>query len=592
MLKRYDQYSETAHLTFSPTEYRINDTSGSVTYAGIDGNGIHLQGEYQDANSVQTVIENTDSSKSILITGITIVPPPLDPDAASRPPYAGTFACSGALNDILVYSIGGTSNQDAAVYNSRIALPPGVSLLHYSNLGPTTGTATYSIIVKYNIIDAVAGVATSVAETAAVGTTSTTLTGVGPGVPTTTTTTLAPTTTIATTTTPTTTTLALTTTIATTTTPTTTTTIATTTTPTTTTPTTTTIATTTTPTTTTTIATTTTPTTTTTIATTTTATPLTTSWDNALHFMSDPGSGEYAQLRWNGASTSPLRMGGLAVTTTPNSDSSKTSDNSNARPWAFSVVFYAHDVTVTGVTQTILTQGEGTASTDDNLELCIEGGDLLFKWGRVGTGFNTYNFGSVAASSWSGVYVESDGTRWSAASATEANLNSALRFRTINLSNGDVIDPSGSWDATGHSMGEQTNGNFTIGGLQSSNSFSGLVGAAVVTTLRQNDTLPTDTEIEMMVRDPLEWLDDYKVGNTFRRPNYATNTVNFTLDPSVSGSTHSKSGTQVWLMGDGTNDAHPVIRNQVDVNDTSTTAIAMVSMESSDIVTVSIPGLT
>jgi hypothetical protein len=52
------------------------------------------------------------------------------------------------------------------------------------------------------------------------------------------------------------------------------------------------------------------------------------------------------------------------------------------------------------------------------------------------------------------------------------------------------------------------------------------------------------------------------------------------------------SGTQVWLMGDGTSDAYSKIRNQIYVAEQNFTPLDMISMVSNDIQTVSIPGLS
>jgi hypothetical protein len=91
----------------------------------------------------------------------------------------------------------------------------------------------------------------------------------------------------------------------------------------------------------------------------------------------------------------------------------------------------------------------------------------------------------------------------------------------------------------------------------------------------------------MMTRDPIQWLTDYKVGNDFRRPSVATDDTNFQLN-----NFDESYGTQVWLMGDGTNDAYAQIRNQVYAAEQNRTPMNMISMVSSDIQNVSINGLS
>lgn len=137
-------------------------------------------------------------------------------------------------------------------------------------------------------------------------------------------------------------------------------------------------------------------------------------------------------------------------------------------------------------------------------------------------------------------------------------------------------------------MDRQVIGDFTIGGRGSNRNFHGKVASMVVTTLTRNASMPTDAEIAKMVTDPLDWLTNYKIGNSFRRPTSSGNSINFqlnTVGPALS--------TQVWLMGDGTNDSYSnMIRNQVDTSDQNYTKLNMISMVSNDIESVTIPGLS
>lgn len=98
--------------------------------------------------------------------------------------------------------------------------------------------------------------------------------------------------------------------------------------------------------------------------------------------------------------------------------------------------------------------------------------------------------------------------------------------------------------------------------------------------------MPSDEEISMMVRDPIEWAGTYKQGKDFRLPDSDADTVDFTL----SGVDECKA-TQIWLMGDTSDDAYPDIKNYVrTVNDD--TKLVMTNMVSADIETVNISGLT
>ena len=137
-------------------------------------------------------------------------------------------------------------------------------------------------------------------------------------------------------------------------------------------------------------------------------------------------------------------------------------------------------------------------------------------------------------------------------------------------------------------MDRSTLGAFTVGGRGSNRSFHGKVASMVVTTLRRDVAMPAKTEAEKMVTDPMGWLNDDKVGQPFRKASSAYD----------SGSMFAKDangiqGTQVWLMGDGTNDSYSnMIRNQVMPSDQNYTKLNMISMVSNDIQTVNITGLT
>ena len=137
-------------------------------------------------------------------------------------------------------------------------------------------------------------------------------------------------------------------------------------------------------------------------------------------------------------------------------------------------------------------------------------------------------------------------------------------------------------------MDRQFSGSVYVGGRGSNRSFHGKVAALVVTTLKRNQTLPTDAEIEEMMIDPIGWRNNYKAGSTFRQASSSSNSTWNTAN----SSTRIK-GTQIWLMGDGTSDSYSnMIRNQVYPADQNYTMMRMNSMVSNDIQTVNISGLS
>ena len=134
-------------------------------------------------------------------------------------------------------------------------------------------------------------------------------------------------------------------------------------------------------------------------------------------------------------------------------------------------------------------------------------------------------------------------------------------------------------------MGRTITGDFTIGG-RGARTFRSKV-ASMVTTLKIGTPMPTVAEAEMMIADPMQWVQDYRVGQTYRYPTTNANYSNFAI-----GSVNAKDATQIWLMGDGTSDAYAKIRNQVYASEQNTTPLDMISMVSNDIETVNITGLT
>jgi hypothetical protein len=314
------------------------------------------------------------------------------------------------------------------------------------------------------------------------------------------------------------------------------------------------------------------------------AATMTTPWTKALDFS---GGSEHTLQVNNNYLYTPLNLGSVSTTVAAPAATGNTSNDSNARPWATAIVFNPDG---NATNQHIWNLGEGAGSLDDNIYVRADAsGNLYFGWGRDGA-LNECSLGAFPAGSWHGLYVAHTGERLSKLNASAANLADCFDIRVVNLSSGAAgsnLSTSTNWTNTGGRMDRQFTGSMTIGGRGSNRNFHGKVAAMVVTTLRRNVAMPTDAEISMMVRDPQQWLTDYKVGNSYRRPSASTDNSNFQL-----GSFDPASSTQVWLMGDGTSDAYAKIRNQVYAADQNRYPMNMISMVSSDIETVNIPGLS
>ena len=312
-----------------------------------------------------------------------------------------------------------------------------------------------------------------------------------------------------------------------------------------------------------------------------------TSWTKALDFS---GSNEHLKQVSTSTQANPLRMTGLSTTVPANSDSSKTSASSSARPWATAIVFKSDGHSSN---QHIWNSGEGAGSTDDNIYLRIDSnGQLYFGWGRSGA-LNECALGSTTVGRWYGVYIAHKGTRLSGNDATAANLAAAFDIRiTTDVGNwtGATYNYSQSftWSNNGGRMDRSILGDFTIGGRGANRTFHGKVASMVITTLRTNFDMPDTTEIELMISDPKKWEDDYRNGQFVRWVN----------STSYSGYTPSNinigfGAVQIWLMGDGSNDSYSNgIRNQVYPSDQNYTKLQFNSMVSNDIETVNISGLS
>ena len=320
-----------------------------------------------------------------------------------------------------------------------------------------------------------------------------------------------------------------------------------------------------------------------------------TSWTKAIDFS---GGNEHLLQVTQSTTGNAIRMGGTSVTCAAPSTSGFTSNDGQARPWATAIVF---DIDNVSSNQHIWNSGEGAVTGDDNIYLRVNSSkQLFFGWGREGSGYNECMIhptpsapnGYLGHQAWYGCYIAHTGERLSGSNATAANLADCFDIRLMNSAGnnwtiGSNLSVSAAWQNTGARMDRTVGGDFTIGGRGSNRNFNGEVASMVVTTLNRNVAMPTDAEIEAMITNPVGWLDDYKVGNTYRQP-HSYFTYTFSLNNNGSGY-----ATQVYLMGDGSNDSYSNgIRNEVINYDQNLTKLQFNNMASNDIQNVTIPGLS
>jgi hypothetical protein len=345
-------------------------------------------------------------------------------------------------------------------------------------------------------------------------------------------------------------------------------------------------------------------------------TEITTAWNKAVDFS---GSSEHMVKVSNTNANSPLRMGGIGGAHGIDSDGvpvnsvegeSYTSDANFARPWATACVFQTEGHSST---QYIWSNSEGTGSTNDAIYLRTDANKhLYFGWGRTGA-YNECRLApknedvdtwTLDTNEWYGVYIGSTGQRHSVDSAGDDRLSEAFEIRLMssdedgggawNNDGYDVCRPAG-WQAgaNGFTTGNSVEGTFQIGARNGTAPFHGKVASCVVTTLRRNVAMPSDNEITQMVIDPTNWLQNYRVnvggfGATYRAPD----SKNDATAVWQTNNTASAEATQVYVMGEGTGDAYPSIRNQGYTGDTSVSSMTMTNMVSNDIETVTVDGLT
>ena len=304
------------------------------------------------------------------------------------------------------------------------------------------------------------------------------------------------------------------------------------------------------------------------------------------------GGSERAQQASNSNAVTPMNMGGLATTHGAPLTTGYTSAGSNSRPWMTTIVF-KHDGNSSN--QHIWNMGEGASSGNDNIYLRISStGQLYFGWGREGTGYNECSLGFASSSHWYAVGIAHTGERLSGTNATAANLADCFKIYVSGTNTSWAMSSDKStatnWTTggTGIRMDRGFTGTLTIGGRGANRNYHGKVSSFMTTTLRVNVPMPDSTEMAMAMTDPVRWVDTYKIGQQFRRPNYSSNVNNFQRNvyyPSYS--------TQVWLMGDGPADSYVnMIRSNIYQNEQNFSKLNMLSMVANDIETVTITGLS
>jgi hypothetical protein len=333
-----------------------------------------------------------------------------------------------------------------------------------------------------------------------------------------------------------------------------------------------------------------------------------TPWTKALDFN---GSNEHLKQVSSSMYNQPIQMNGLAnQVDLGTSSQGETSNNSSSRPWAVAFVFKSDGYSGN---QMIWNQGEGSSSGNDNIFVNVGStGHVNLGWGREGTGYNMCRIANnISSSTWYGISIAHSGVRLGGNDATAANLADCFDIRLMSSADSFAsissnLSVAANWTSTGIRMDRTVAGDFTIGGRGTGYSYRGKVASMVVTTLLGDGNytsaqlpsgkMPDATQMEMMITDPVKWVNDYKVRYSSGNPNgvFRTPANRYAQQPFLVGSsTAGYSSTQVWLMGDGASDSYANgVRNYVSPTDQNQTKTQLNSMVSNDIETVNIAGLT
>ena len=327
-----------------------------------------------------------------------------------------------------------------------------------------------------------------------------------------------------------------------------------------------------------------------------------TSFTKGVNFTSGNG---YLVQHLSDSDELPLKLSGQGDSSINNGNTTST-----GQPWAVAVVFNPSSIPTGNVNvsyRSLWSQAPGIDQNSYRISLdLIPNGRVRFYFGKNYDSSNnnnwykwTSNTNFVSSNNWYGLYIDYDGGRRNHGSGSSSDrLKNFNRFRIwqVNLDNGTATrltrygqadTDNGSWKYN-NNVGNDIVGQFYVGSqYQNNKEFEGHIASTVVTTLRNNQPLPDATEISMIVNDPMNWLNTYKVGNNWRQPD-REGTVNEYSGFASGNDNNGAEGTKVWLMGNGTNDSYDNIRNQVS-NASEAQELNMVGMSSGDIQNITVP---
>jgi len=215
----------------------------------------------------------------------------------------------------------------------------------------------------------------------------------------------------------------------------------------------------------------------------------------------------------------------------------------SGEPWAFGGI-----VRVDSSPSASYFFSRATGQTSGAIKLGFTANDkLYFHYGSNSANLHFTSQRTFPLNNDYGFYVDYDGGSTGTASGQISDYYSRFRIKQVNLTTGAVSDVPGSWSSTNYGISNNGAGGWLFVGASWANSedFDGRVYTFGVTTLENGET-PDDNEISMFIRDPVQWVNDYKIGEPYRDFDSTTTNNNFQLNNS-----ESAKATQVYLLFSG-----------------------------------------
>ena len=335
-----------------------------------------------------------------------------------------------------------------------------------------------------------------------------------------------------------------------------------------------------------------------------------TNYDESL---SMPGTGSNGHRMKN-----PIGMYAANQTHTTAPASGMTTTTPDSRPWHMNMVFKTPATSVGGGNEHVLWSLRNTP-TSNGIDMRMNSANrLLLTWGEPvlfqsnpGT-TNYYNISqmntgsstSIQPDSWYGIFMDCNGLRFPAGT-TEAQFRSAVRIYIWDFTNDSWLGYTGAnylgsaygtggdmRSKAGGSINRYYDGKVMVGNAPWSTSndpvhWRAPIASFCTGTYKLGAPTMNFAEMEMYIKDPMQWFSSYLMGTSSRDPMYDNDPDQISMQL---GSWQAARNQQIWLMGDGAGVTYPYIYNQVDTaSGYNDTALSMDNMTAGNAVNITVP---